>query len=114
MRDIEELEALLRSRGASSNDIERLRSAVAPLVVHTNHGVIASTISGPIAIGAGALATTAGFSAPPGTGVAPPAAKLTPAPINDSFWKEAGSLATSASSVAVAVSKIVELAAKLL
>jgi hypothetical protein len=114
MSDWQELERVLLARGVSEAELGRLRSVVQPIVVHSNQGVVAATINGPIAIGNGAVANAAPRA--PDVPPTPSAAPASAAPTAESrkrFWEQAGQLASGASSATVAVSKIVELAAKL-
>lgn len=106
MNELQKLEAELLALGASKEDIEKLRRAVQPILVHANYGVVANTVSGPIAIGAGAVANA---GAPVSVGAERPREA---GEKSRSFWLEATKLAGSASTATVAVSKIVELAAK--
>ena len=129
MNEWETLERALRDRGVDARELDVLRKQLQPIIVHSNSGVVASSISGPIAIGSGAKAGVfekQAKRAPPADertnapGEAPAPSPTTSAKAGEAakatghFWKQAGEVAKEACSATIAISKIADLASKFL
>ena len=98
-----ELLDILTKKGASSDQITKLRNALAHVSVSTNYGVVASQISGPVAVGRSAKAIQEAPKSTQAAASEKPAAK--PAP-GKSFWEKAKSIAATAASASEAVEHI--------
>jgi hypothetical protein len=115
MDELASLMKRLEQLGATTADRElvasRLADAGATFArVQNNHGVIAGSISGPIAIGTNSQAYTGAASGPSSSAQLPPPVPAV-AEKKEALWKDIAKATSGAASAGTAVHKILELVA---